>query len=459
LVSLDPIVANDRVKAPFKRAHLALTARCAFFMRKKKERRMSEAFRHLARAAQQAAQQGRWQEAERLWLQVRNLDPGNAEALYSLGVHAMQRGDARGAVGYLQAAHQAKPDDPMFLVMLARACANAGDTETEADALNRALILDPYFLPALLARGRAAERLGRPKQAATLYRYALQAAPHASRWPDWLRGELQHAQSHVKAHAEALAQHLDERLGGAMPALAAAQQERWREAAAILAGQSQPYVQACNQLHIPRLPPIPFYERTHFPWAEALEAKTDVIREELRQALAEDEAGFAPYIGYRPGDPVNQWEELNHSKRWSSYFLWKSGAPIAAHHARCPQTASALTEVDLADIEGLCPNVMFSALAPHTAIPPHHGETNARLVVHLPLIVPAGCHIRVGFERRVWQEGSLLFFDDTLEHEAHNDSDFLRTVLIFDVWNPLLSQEERAMAQATTQAVRAYFQE
>ncbi|MBS0504324.1 MAG: aspartyl/asparaginyl beta-hydroxylase domain-containing protein, partial [Proteobacteria bacterium] len=33
--------------------------------------------------------------------------------------------------------------------------------------------------------------------------------------------------------------------------------------------------------------------------------------------------------------------------------------------------------------------------------------------------------------------------DDTIEHEAWNDSDKLRAVLIFDVWNPYITPLER----------------
>ena len=64
-----------------------------------------------------------------------------------------------------------------------------------------------------------------------------------------------------------------------------------------------------------------------FPWARELEAKTDAIREELKTALATEGKEFAPYIAYRPGDPVNQWADLNHSTRWSHYSLWRGGVP------------------------------------------------------------------------------------------------------------------------------------
>jgi aspartyl/asparaginyl beta-hydroxylase (cupin superfamily) len=129
---------------------------------------------------------------------------------------------------------------------------------------------------------------------------------------------------------------------------------------------------------------------------------------------------------------------------------------VVEHQQRCPRTTQALREVELADIDGLCPNAMFSALAPHTHIPPHHGETNARLVVHLPLVVPENCLYRVGFEQRRWNVGEVLIFDDSIEHEARNDSDELRVVLIFDVWNPLLSAAEREMVQVLSRATREF---
>src|SRR5690606_8624352 len=84
---------------------------------------------------------------------------------------------------------------------------------------------------------------------------------------------------------------------------------------------------------------------------------------------------------------------------------------------------------------------------------PHNGETNARLVAHLPLIVPDGCWLRVGYERHEWKVGEIVVFDDTLEHEAMNGSDELRIVLIFDVWNPLLAVAERDMVRAMPAAV------
>jgi aspartyl/asparaginyl beta-hydroxylase (cupin superfamily) len=79
----------------------------------------------------------------------------------------------------------------------------------------------------------------------------------------------------------------------------------------------------------------------------------------------------------------------------------------------------------------------------HSHIPPHTGVTNTRAIIHLALEVPPGCSFRVGGETRDWVEGKAFAFDDTIEHEAWNDSDSPRAVLIVDCWNPHLSEYER----------------
>src|SRR5690606_25001196 len=82
---------------------------------------VSERLQALIAAAGSAANARRWQEAERLWSQVRALDPGNVQALFSLGVHAHQRGDARGALDLLEAARAIAPADPMLALTIGRA--------------------------------------------------------------------------------------------------------------------------------------------------------------------------------------------------------------------------------------------------------------------------------------------------------------------------------------------------
>ena len=159
--------------------------------------------------------------------------------------------------------------------------------------------------------------------------------------------------------------------------------------------------------------------------------------------LADPGDALRPYVRMESGIPDNKWSPLDHSLDWGACFLWEYGKPNLPVLDRCPRTAAALALLPSAHIPGRSPSAFFSLLKPHTHIPPHTGVTNTRAIIHLPLIVPVGCGFRVGGETREWREGQAFAFDDTIEHEAWNNSDDLRAVLIFDVWNPHLTVAEQ----------------
>ena len=138
-----------------------------------------------------------------------------------------------------------------------------------------------------------------------------------------------------------------------------------------------------------------------------------------------------------------KWSGLDNSLDWGAIFLWEYGEPNVPVLERCPVTAKTLASLPQSHIPNRAPSAFFSMLKPHTRIPPHTGVTNTRAIIHLPLIVPDGCGFRVGGETRQWVPGQPFAFDDTIEHEAWNNSDELRSVLIFDVWNPHLTAREQ----------------
>ena len=137
--------------------------------------------------------------------------------------------------------------------------------------------------------------------------------------------------------------------------------------------------------------------------------------------------------------------------------MWRDGVEQTQATALCPQTTAVLRRLPLADQTGYAPTALFSALAPHTHIPPHTGSTNSRLLVHLPLVLPGPARFRVGNEERIWRMGKAWVFDDTIEHEAWNDADETRFILIFDIWNPLLSLAERELITAMVRAHADYY--
>lgn len=76
--------------------------------------------------------------------------------------------------------------------------------------------------------------------------------------------------------------------------------------------------------------------------------------------------------------------------------------------------------------------------------------------MHLPLIIPEDCAIRVGNETRAWSEGECLIFDDSFQHEAWNRSNQSRAVLILEVWNPQLTAVERQAVSAVLAVIHDF---
>ncbi len=107
-------------------------------------------------------------------------------------------------------------------------------------------------------------------------------------------------------------------------------------------------------------------------------------------------------------------------------------------------------------IAGRSPMVLFSVLEPGTHIEPHNGMLNTRLICHLPLVVPANCRLRVGNDTRTVKAGEMLIFDDSIEHEAWNESDEIRAILLFEIWRPELSDAERRALTVMFESVTGY---
>jgi aspartyl/asparaginyl beta-hydroxylase (cupin superfamily) len=208
--------------------------------------------------------------------------------------------------------------------------------------------------------------------------------------------------------------------------------------------------------YYPDLPYVQFADVSGYDWREAFEAAYPAMQEEAL-ALLGGEADFRPYIKANKERPQGDVHGMLENPDWSTYFLWENGGPVNDHVANCPETFRATIDmVPLCHIGPRAPSVMLSLLRPGAHIPPHTGMINCRYICHLPLVVPENCGFRVGDRTIEWDEGSLIAFDDTVQHEAWNRSDKNRLVLIFDIWRPELSEDERAMITALFAAVDSY---
>ncbi len=411
----------------------------------------------LVSAAEKLSAERRDEESLRALRLAEALDPGHPLVLHERARRCLGSGELQEAHELLEQAVARAPERLQLWLSLAAVRRKLARPDEELRALERALAIDPTHLVVLLQKGAVLELMGRPRAAASTYLHALQTLAPGTRLPPAVEAHVNHARQRVQENARALAARLDARLAHLQPPDGSGdERQRFDRCLDRILGRRRIYTPEPTSMLFPYLRNFEFFAREHFPWLPGLEAASDAIRAELLGVLDTDRQGITPYIDYREGLPLNQWRELNRSRRWGAYFLLNQGRRDEEHLDRCPQTAAALARIPQVDIQGQAPNAFFSILDAHTRIPPHTGITNTRLTVHLPLVVPPGCRFRVGGEVREWKFGTAWVFDDTIEHEAWNDADEPRAILIFDVWNPELTPLECALVREATMAIQEY---
>lgn len=374
-----------------------------------------------------------------------------AEAMIRSGVAALRAGQAGEAIRLLRGAAEAGTLAPPWF-LLAQACRHGGDGQGEETALDKLLESEPRHLGGLIMRADCHLRSGDRRAAASFYETALRAAADQGQVSPMMANELRRAEIAFAELEHDFADHLEttlrERFGGGPLA------GRVATAVDLMLGRKRVYLQEPKSFYFPGLPQIEFYERSQFPWLGEVEAAILEIRGELEAVLAADGA-FIPYVESEPNRPPATHLLLN-DPRWGVFHLWKHGAPVAGNAELCPRTMAALERAPMPRIPGRSPMALFSLLRPGAHIAAHNGLLNTRLICHIPLVVPGRCRLRVGNEVREWEEGRALIFDDSVEHEAWNESDDTRVILLFEIWRPEISEEERQQLTTLYEAIELY---
>ncbi len=436
---------------------------------------------HFFNLAQQAARRGDLEAAGQLCASVLALDPGQTAASQFLISQALDPGNParnpqRARDLALQAIDRAPASAGQALIAqlhFLHACAleAMGAREPARAAFAQAHALDDRMFLALFSQGAQEEAMGMADAQLRTYQRALNLAQCVGAFDDAIplsvdaRQRIEHA-AMVIDNARAAA--VEQALAPIRACHGSAAISRIEQAAGMCLGDIEIAwpnpMQRPTFLLIPGLEPQPWFEREEFPFLADIEQHTAAIVDELRAVLAEASA-MSPYVDMPDAAPAMAvWRDLNRSARWSSYHLFRHGERVDAHCQRCPRTLAALESIPLMRIPEHSPEAVFSLLQAGTRIPSHTGVMNGRLTVHLPLIVPADCGaLKVGEEARGWAVGRCLVFDDSFLHEAWNHSGEDRAVLIFDIWDPRLSEVEREAASAVIAAIgrfnRAYCDE
>lgn len=395
--------------------------------------------------ARRLAAEGRHDEAAAAYRALEAQAP--VEAAEYLGVYALRRRRWPEARAHLERAAQLAPANLATLENLGAAYEGAGALEQAGEVLRRVLDAKPEFFVSRLLLGLVEHRLGRLQAGVIQLQWAFRQAQKRGFWLNakttqpWLRGRVQEASTIIARHlGDVMSRALQEAGGGAaFPRVATF----IRTQAGLERTASPDPRQAPKKHYFHGLPPSPWLDPSLFPWARKLQdAFPEILAEYL--AVAGADGGFEPFLTFQSPEQVARYlGTTGPAPAWNAFFFYRHGERNDENCRRCPRTAAVLDQLPLIRMAGTTPEICFSVLTPGSHILPHRGDSNLRSVVHLGLVVPDACALKVAGEARTWQPGGLLAFDDTYEHEAWNRSDAVRAVLLMDAWNPYLNEDEK----------------
>ena len=376
------------------------------------------------------------------------------------GIAALQASRADEAQAYFQAAIDAGLATTKSWLGLTLASLVLGDNRAAEASVDEVLAREPHNLRGLIIKGDLLLGRDEQRQAVSYYNLVMRLAATLADIPPQLQQDLVRIQGRLEQISEAFQAQLLDRLhaGGYRRDTASA---RFNRGLDMLMGKAEreddtsPFPQKPHAFYLPYMPYQPFYPSEKLPWVKAVEAATDAIEAELSAFLASRAQAFSPYIHGGLELPGQTPDTLKDHDNWTAAFLIRDGVEDSEWSAGCPTVSTLMDTLPLTAINGFSPSVLFSKLKPGARIDPHTGLLNCRLICHLPLVVPAGCGLRVGDERRDVVRGEVWAFDDSINHEAWNNSTEDRIVLIFDVWHPDLTEQERRDITSLLEAVSA----
>ena len=179
----------------------------------------------------------------------------------------------------------------------------------------------------------------------------------------------------------------------------------------------------------------PWHDVQDFPWVKAFEDSIDEI------------AGEFEAVSKRHKDEIHAYKYAGlEGDFWKSFQFVTRHREIPECEAMCPKTTALLKTIPHYPSFR---DAMFSILDGGGVIQPHRDVSNVFLTMHLPLIAPGNGFIEVGGLRREWRKGEAMIFDSSYHHQAQNNSDEVRVVLLVDFLHPELTPEEAAWIAAS----------
>mmetsp|Transcript_13556 Transcript_13556/g.16604 ORF Transcript_13556/g.16604 Transcript_13556/m.16604 type:complete len:408 (-) Transcript_13556:424-1647(-) len=198
--------------------------------------------------------------------------------------------------------------------------------------------------------------------------------------------------------------------------------------------------------YVPSLSVKKYWENEELEWTSKLESHYPAIKREFMAAISDaqslEEQGNNVWAGALTNDAAG------YGVGWSTLVLYDRGSWDDENTKLFPQTSRAILDCGIPACE-----VFFASMQPGSSIAPHSDFTNFVLTSHLGLVIPKQgekrCKLTIGDEEREWHEGEISVFDTSVIHEAVNETDETRYILMMRLWHPDLTEVEREALQFT----------
>ncbi|KAG7345883.1 beta-hydroxylase [Nitzschia inconspicua] len=208
---------------------------------------------------------------------------------------------------------------------------------------------------------------------------------------------------------------------------------------------SEDLVQECHS-YLPGLSIQPFWNAKDFGWANYLESRYSEIRKEFDAVTAN--------MAKLQNEGNNIWagalttDAASYGEGWKTLVLMDRGRWDPTNVNLFPITAQAVHDSGVPATE-----VFFASMAGPSEIKKHSDFTNFVLTSHLALDIPDSgnnkCRLTVGGVTNQWINGHCYVFDTSLLHDAVNESDQTRYILMLRLWHPDLTLVEQQALQFT----------
>ncbi|HSS63943.1 MAG TPA: aspartyl/asparaginyl beta-hydroxylase domain-containing protein [Gammaproteobacteria bacterium] len=413
--------------------------------------------------AREVNQRGRREDVVPICKEILELNPNAPDALHFLGMWQLERKAYTEAADCLGRLAALLPDAGEVRVPLALALEESGQPEAALEHARVALRANPENYIPYLFLGSIFEGLGDIERASIAYSTAARLNPDGESLSDEpthpaptreraRRGNALIDRYLRELHAKAVERTRKTHPDADLTRVSAA---RWRRFHTVPVELTNPE-QNPQWFYVPGLNRTGWFEREEFPWVEALEARAEEILAEVGERYRLDE-DTVPYL--TRGVYGKEYEGIVGTTNWGACRFYNGFKRNDEVCRRFPVTASVLDSLPLFRMEGNAMEALYSVLKAGKTIPVHQSVSNAKLTVHLPLVVPDKCYLDVQGEARQVEFGRCLIFDDTALHGARNESEEVRINLLFQVWHPDLSEVEREVIESSYAAHERWLRE